>query len=217
MLRLDELNWVKAGIEFVEAERCCPWWSQGVLGLVDHAAAARCGMVRLRLSRHGSAVRVEWADGAAAEDDKFRCSGWRTFRRAIPPWSARCAARRSAPASRRSFAASPVREAIARICTHEAWPTGLTLRPGAHQDGLLVSVGGSNGLLRMIFQASSSSPFSRASVSLALSLGGHTVAIFAFMASCCDVQAFMTLSMRSRSSELGPFGVCGAISARHAK
>lgn len=62
MLRIDERNWLKAGIEFVDGRRMLSVvvtrdfsdWSTA-------AAPTEAEWIRLRLSRHGSAVRVEWA------------------------------------------------------------------------------------------------------------------------------------------------------------
>jgi regulation of enolase protein 1 (concanavalin A-like superfamily) len=62
MLRIDERNWLKAGIEYVGGQQ--------MLSVVvtrefsDWSTSPGPGGVewlRLRLSRHGSAVRVEWA------------------------------------------------------------------------------------------------------------------------------------------------------------
>ena len=62
MLRLDERHWIKAGVEYVEG--------RGLLSVVvtrefsdwsTVPAFAAPDPVRLRLSRHGAAVRVEWS------------------------------------------------------------------------------------------------------------------------------------------------------------
>jgi len=66
MLRLDERHWIKAGVEYVEG--------RGLLSVVvtrDFSdwstvpAFAAPDPVRLRLSRHGTAVRVEWSPADA--------------------------------------------------------------------------------------------------------------------------------------------------------
>lgn len=65
MLRLDERNWLKAGIEYVAGRRmlsvvvtreASDWSTASLPDGID--------WLRLRLTREGSAVRVEWADGA---------------------------------------------------------------------------------------------------------------------------------------------------------
>jgi regulation of enolase protein 1 (concanavalin A-like superfamily) len=66
MLRIDERNWIKAGIEFVAGRRMLSVvvtrdfsdWSTG-------PAPSDAEWLRLRLSRHGGAVRVEWAPDEA--------------------------------------------------------------------------------------------------------------------------------------------------------
>jgi regulation of enolase protein 1 (concanavalin A-like superfamily) len=71
MLRLDEGNWIKAGIEFVEGRQMLSVvvtrefsdWS--TMPLPDPPE-----WLRLRLSRHGSAVRIEWAKDEP--EPKFR-------------------------------------------------------------------------------------------------------------------------------------------------
>ena len=63
MVRVDEKNWVKTGIEFTDSEihlstvitRECSDWS--VLTLSNYA-----GQLTLRLTRHGSAIRVQYLD-----------------------------------------------------------------------------------------------------------------------------------------------------------
>jgi hypothetical protein len=66
MLRIDERHWIKAGVEYVEG--------RGLLSVVvtrDFSdwstvpAFAAPDPVRLRLSRHGTAVRVEWSPADA--------------------------------------------------------------------------------------------------------------------------------------------------------
>ena len=65
MLRIDERNWLKAGIEFVDGRQMLSVvvtrdfsdWSTA-------AGPSGAEWVRLRVSRHGSAVRVEWAMAA---------------------------------------------------------------------------------------------------------------------------------------------------------
>ena len=65
MLRLHAKNWIKAGIEFVEGKRMLSVvvtrdfsdWS--TMPLTESAE-----WLRLRLSRHASAVRIEWASEA---------------------------------------------------------------------------------------------------------------------------------------------------------
>jgi regulation of enolase protein 1 (concanavalin A-like superfamily) len=65
MLRLDDRNWIKAGIEFVEGRqflsavvtRDFSDWSTAPLP-VDR------DWIQLRCSREGSTVRIEWSDGA---------------------------------------------------------------------------------------------------------------------------------------------------------
>ncbi len=69
MLRLDRRNWIKTGIEFTDGimhfsvvvTRQVSDWS--VIPLPDASPADR---VRLRLSRHDDAVRVQYAIGDAA-------------------------------------------------------------------------------------------------------------------------------------------------------
>jgi hypothetical protein len=65
MLRLDAEHWLKAGIEYVEGRRMLSavvtrefsdWSTVPAFEAPDP--------LRLRLSRHGSAVRVEWASAA---------------------------------------------------------------------------------------------------------------------------------------------------------
>jgi regulation of enolase protein 1 (concanavalin A-like superfamily) len=62
MVRLDERTWLKAGIEFVDGRQML-----SVVATRDFSdwstAPGPTGAewIRLRLSRHGSAVRVEWA------------------------------------------------------------------------------------------------------------------------------------------------------------
>ena len=64
MLRVDERHWIKAGIEYVGSRRLLSvvvtrersdWSTVPAFEAPDP--------VRLRLSRHGTAVRVEWAPG----------------------------------------------------------------------------------------------------------------------------------------------------------
>jgi regulation of enolase protein 1 (concanavalin A-like superfamily) len=66
MLRIDERHWIKAGVEYVDG--------RGLLSVVvtrdvsdwsTVPAFAAPDPVRLRLSRHGSAVRVEWSPADA--------------------------------------------------------------------------------------------------------------------------------------------------------
>lgn len=62
MIRFDERNWLKAGIEFVEGRKLLSVvvtrefsdWSTSPLPV-------EADWLRLRVSRHGSAIRVEWA------------------------------------------------------------------------------------------------------------------------------------------------------------
>jgi uncharacterized protein len=62
MVRIDERNWLKAGIEFVGRRQMLSVvvtrdfsdWSTAV-------APDGTGWVRLRITRHGEAMRVEWA------------------------------------------------------------------------------------------------------------------------------------------------------------
>jgi regulation of enolase protein 1 (concanavalin A-like superfamily) len=69
MLRLDAENWIKAGIELVDGRRMLSVvvtrefsdWSTMPLPVATE-------WLRLRLSRHGSAVRVEWAPEDAPAD-----------------------------------------------------------------------------------------------------------------------------------------------------
>jgi regulation of enolase protein 1 (concanavalin A-like superfamily) len=71
MLRLDEENWINAGIEFVEGRQMLSVvvtrdfsdWSTAPL-------PEQADWLRIRLSRHGSAVRVEWARDEV--EPKFR-------------------------------------------------------------------------------------------------------------------------------------------------
>ena len=66
MLRIDERTWIKAGVEFVDARRTLSvvvtrdfsdWSTVPVLDAPNP--------VRLRVSRHGTAIRVEWAASAS--------------------------------------------------------------------------------------------------------------------------------------------------------
>ncbi len=65
MLRLDERNWIKAGIELVDGQQMLSAvvtrdfsdWSTMPL-------AVNLDWVKLRCTRLGSAVRIEWSDGA---------------------------------------------------------------------------------------------------------------------------------------------------------
>jgi regulation of enolase protein 1 (concanavalin A-like superfamily) len=66
MLRVSELHWIKAGIEFVGGRRTLSvvvtrersdWSTVQAFEAPDP--------VRLRLSRHGTAVRVEWSPAGA--------------------------------------------------------------------------------------------------------------------------------------------------------
>ena len=68
MLRLDAEHWLKAGVEYVEGRRTLSavvtrsfsdWSTVPAFEAPDP--------LRLRLSRHGSAVRVEWATGRGFE------------------------------------------------------------------------------------------------------------------------------------------------------
>lgn len=62
MLRIDDRNWLKAGIEYVDGRQMLSVvvtrdfsdWSTA-------AGPSDPGWVQLRVSRHGTAVRVEWA------------------------------------------------------------------------------------------------------------------------------------------------------------
>lgn len=74
MLRGDERNWIKAGIEFVGGRRMLSVvvtrdfsdWSTMPLPL-------QADWLRLRLSRHGSAIRIEWApDGGEGRYEMLR-------------------------------------------------------------------------------------------------------------------------------------------------
>ena len=68
MLRIDERHWIKAGIEYVEGRRLL-----SVVVTRDFSdwstvpAFEAPDPVRLRLSRHGTAVRLEWAAPEDAE------------------------------------------------------------------------------------------------------------------------------------------------------
>jgi regulation of enolase protein 1 (concanavalin A-like superfamily) len=68
MLRLDERTWIKAGVEYVEGRRMLSVvvtrdfsdWSTVPLSDAPNP-------LRFRLSRHGTAVRVEWAPADLSE------------------------------------------------------------------------------------------------------------------------------------------------------
>jgi uncharacterized protein len=70
MLRLDERNWLKAGVEFVGGRMLSVVVTRDFSDWSTTPLAAHADWLRLRLSRHGSAVRVEWQPAAA--DDGFR-------------------------------------------------------------------------------------------------------------------------------------------------
>lgn len=62
MLRLDERHWIKAGVEFVEGRRllsCVVTREYSDWSTVPLAEAPN--PVRLRLTRHGAAVRIDWS------------------------------------------------------------------------------------------------------------------------------------------------------------
>jgi len=70
MLRLDERHWIKAGVEFVDGRRVLSCvvtrefsdWSTVPLFEAPNP-------VRLRLTRRGAAVRIDWAPAAVRPDD----------------------------------------------------------------------------------------------------------------------------------------------------
>lgn len=64
MLRLDEEHWLKTGVEFVKGRRMLSAVvTRGFSDWSTVPAFEAPDPLRLRLSRHGSAVRVEWASG----------------------------------------------------------------------------------------------------------------------------------------------------------
>jgi regulation of enolase protein 1 (concanavalin A-like superfamily) len=84
MVRVDERTWVKTGIEFTDGvphvsavvTRDRSDWSVVALPEYD-------GSLRLRLTRHGDAVRIQFRRGA---DD----AGWQMLRLAYLPIGASC-------------------------------------------------------------------------------------------------------------------------------
>lgn len=70
MLRLDERSWLKAGIEFVGGPMLSVVVTRDTSDWSTMPLASGSDWLRLRLSRHGSAVRVEWKP--AGSEDGFR-------------------------------------------------------------------------------------------------------------------------------------------------
>ena len=81
MLRVDARNWVKAGVEYTDGllHFSAVVTTGRLLGLVGRAAAGRPRPVRLRLTRHGEAIRVQYE----------RPSGWQMARLGAPSMPAR--------------------------------------------------------------------------------------------------------------------------------
>jgi uncharacterized protein len=68
MLRLDAEHWLKAGVEYVEGKRMLSAVVTRTFSDWSTVPAFEApDPLRLRLSRHGSAVRVEWASEAGFE------------------------------------------------------------------------------------------------------------------------------------------------------
>ena len=71
MMRIDALNWIKAGVEFVEGKRllsCVVTREASDWSIV--LCSMRPGACRLRLTRQGTAVRVEWASAEQRRHSK---------------------------------------------------------------------------------------------------------------------------------------------------
>jgi hypothetical protein len=61
MVRIDERNWLKAGIEFVGGRQMLSVVVTRDFSDWSTALAPADGWTMLRISRHGEAVRVEWS------------------------------------------------------------------------------------------------------------------------------------------------------------
>jgi len=65
MLRIDDANWIKAGIEFVgERQMLSAVVTRDFSDWSTMPLAANAEWVQLRCTRQGAAVRLEWADGS---------------------------------------------------------------------------------------------------------------------------------------------------------
>jgi regulation of enolase protein 1 (concanavalin A-like superfamily) len=73
MLRIDERNWIKAGLEFVGGKRllsCVVTREASDWSIVSGFDAPE--VLTIRLTRQGTAARVEWTSGHGAAFETFR-------------------------------------------------------------------------------------------------------------------------------------------------